>query len=247
MIPVRGFDGDKVAVFGLGRTGLSAARGLAAGGARPVLWDDKAANRDQAAAEGFELLDLTTADWTQLAALISLHKAHRNLLHGGRLTRLIHPDANCLALMVANEASALVSAAQVETPATSVLAHLRVPGLKSADRFDVRMISKAPRSARWIPPLLKGQTLRLSGAALALPAVWTVRDADSELVLFGSIHALPTDLAWRPPALDAALARARMALLSATAQVLRNALAMLGVSAPESMNREAPAGAEVDA
>jgi len=46
---------------------------------------------------------------------------------------------------------------------------------------------------------------------------------------------------------DAALARARMALLSATAQVLKNALAMLGVSAPESMNREAPAGAEVDA
>jgi arginyl-tRNA synthetase len=46
---------------------------------------------------------------------------------------------------------------------------------------------------------------------------------------------------------DAALARARMALLSATSQVLKNALALLGVSAPESMNREAPAGAEVDA
>ena len=42
---------------------------------------------------------------------------------------------------------------------------------------------------------------------------------------------------------DAALARARMALLSATAQVLRNALALLGVSAPESMNREAAAAA----
>ena len=38
-----------------------------------------------------------------------------------------------------------------------------------------------------------------------------------------------------------------MTTTSATAQVLRNALAMLGVSAPESMNREAPAGAEVDA
>jgi arginyl-tRNA synthetase len=46
---------------------------------------------------------------------------------------------------------------------------------------------------------------------------------------------------------DAALARARMALLSATAQVLKNALALLGVSAPESMNRDAPAGAERDA
>ena len=41
---------------------------------------------------------------------------------------------------------------------------------------------------------------------------------------------------------DPALARARMALLAATAQVLRNALAVLGVSAPEAMAREtAPA------
>ena len=38
---------------------------------------------------------------------------------------------------------------------------------------------------------------------------------------------------------DAALARARMALLAATRQVLRNALAVLGVSAPEAMAREA--------
>jgi arginyl-tRNA synthetase len=37
---------------------------------------------------------------------------------------------------------------------------------------------------------------------------------------------------------DQALARARMALLAATRQVLRNALALLGVSAPESMARE---------
>ena len=37
---------------------------------------------------------------------------------------------------------------------------------------------------------------------------------------------------------DAALAAARIALLAATRQVLRNALAMLGVSAPEAMQRE---------
>ncbi|MFY8083936.1 MAG: arginine--tRNA ligase, partial [Rubrivivax sp.] len=37
---------------------------------------------------------------------------------------------------------------------------------------------------------------------------------------------------------DAALARARMALLCATQQVLRNALAVLGVSAPDAMKRE---------
>ena len=40
---------------------------------------------------------------------------------------------------------------------------------------------------------------------------------------------------------DPALARARMALLAATAQVLKNALGVLGVSAPEAMAREAVA------
>ena len=38
---------------------------------------------------------------------------------------------------------------------------------------------------------------------------------------------------------DAALTRARLALLTATRQVIRNALAVLGVSAPERMDREA--------
>ena len=45
-------------------------------------------------------------------------------------------------------------------------------------------------------------------AARAAPPVWVVRDADSELVLFGSVHILPPGLKWRPAALDAALARA---------------------------------------
>jgi arginyl-tRNA synthetase len=43
---------------------------------------------------------------------------------------------------------------------------------------------------------------------------------------------------------DPALARARMALLAATAQVLRNALALIGVGAPEALLREAPAATE---
>ena len=46
---------------------------------------------------------------------------------------------------------------------------------------------------------------------------------------------------------DPALARARMALLAATRQVLRNALGLLGVSAPEAMAREAALQAEADA
>ena len=70
MIPARGFEGEKVAVFGLGRTGLSAARALVAGGATPLLWDDKQASRDQAAAEGFDLTDLAAADWNSIKAIV---------------------------------------------------------------------------------------------------------------------------------------------------------------------------------
>jgi UDP-N-acetylmuramoylalanine--D-glutamate ligase len=70
MIPVRGFEGKQVAVFGLARTGLTAAKALAAGGARPVVWDEKPAAREAAKAEGLELCDLTTGDWSQFAALM---------------------------------------------------------------------------------------------------------------------------------------------------------------------------------
>jgi uncharacterized protein YbaP (TraB family) len=44
-----------------------------------------------------------------------------------------------------------------------------------------------------------------AGAAQAEPPVWVVKDKDSELVLFGSVHVLPPGLGWRPPALTRAL------------------------------------------
>jgi uncharacterized protein YbaP (TraB family) len=47
-----------------------------------------------------------------------------------------------------------------------------------------------------------------AGPAWAQPPVWVVRDADSELVLFGSLHVLPARLNWKPPALTRALAAA---------------------------------------
>ncbi|QPH53015.1 UDP-N-acetylmuramoyl-L-alanine--D-glutamate ligase [Pontivivens ytuae] len=59
MIPVRGYEGRRVGVLGLGRSGLAAARALAAGGAVPVCWDDGEAARKAAEAEGFEIADLT--------------------------------------------------------------------------------------------------------------------------------------------------------------------------------------------
>lgn len=70
MIPVRGFEGRTVAVFGLARTGLAAARALVAGGAQVALWDERPEGRAAAEAEGLPLVDLTTADWNGFAALM---------------------------------------------------------------------------------------------------------------------------------------------------------------------------------
>ena len=70
MIPVPGFEGRRIAVFGLGRSGITAARALKAGGALPVLWDDSVSSRMQAEAEGFDVEDLTVADWSGFAALV---------------------------------------------------------------------------------------------------------------------------------------------------------------------------------
>ena len=62
MIPVRGYEGATVAVLGLGRSGLTAARALRAGGASVLAWDDGAAGRAAAEAEGFEVRDPTAPD-----------------------------------------------------------------------------------------------------------------------------------------------------------------------------------------
>ncbi len=70
MIPVRIFAGRDVAVLGLGLSGLASARALQAGGANPVVWDDKQAARDEAEAQGFTVRNLAEADWPGFAALV---------------------------------------------------------------------------------------------------------------------------------------------------------------------------------
>ncbi|MFE3839380.1 UDP-N-acetylmuramoyl-L-alanine--D-glutamate ligase [Pseudogemmobacter sonorensis] len=72
MIPVKGFKGQRVAVLGLGRSGLATARALAAGGAEPLLWDDSPESRAKAEAQGFALTDLTrNTAFEGVAALIT--------------------------------------------------------------------------------------------------------------------------------------------------------------------------------
>jgi len=58
---------------------------------------------------------------------------------------------------------------------------------------------------RWKALAIACLTLAFAGAAAAEPPVWVVKDKDSEIVLFGSVHVLPPNMDWTPPALDRAL------------------------------------------
>ncbi|WP_019959707.1 UDP-N-acetylmuramoyl-L-alanine--D-glutamate ligase [Woodsholea maritima] len=70
MIPIRAYQGTRVAVLGLGRTGMATAKALAAGGAEVSPWDDDAAKREGAEAAGLILDDLYARDWGDCGALV---------------------------------------------------------------------------------------------------------------------------------------------------------------------------------
>ena len=70
MITLRGFEGKRMAVFGLARTGLAAARALVAAGAQVTVWDDNARAVEAARAEGLPVEDLSTADWSGIQSLV---------------------------------------------------------------------------------------------------------------------------------------------------------------------------------
>jgi UDP-N-acetylmuramoylalanine--D-glutamate ligase len=70
VIAITTLAGKKIAVFGLGATGLARARALLAGGADVIAFDDDAASVTTANAGGIPTADLRSADWSKLVALV---------------------------------------------------------------------------------------------------------------------------------------------------------------------------------
>lgn len=70
MIPVATFSGRKVALFGLGGSGLATARALMAGGALVTAFDDQPAKVAEAAAAGIPTADLRTVPFDAFEALV---------------------------------------------------------------------------------------------------------------------------------------------------------------------------------
>jgi UDP-N-acetylmuramoylalanine--D-glutamate ligase len=70
VIPITTFAGKRVAIFGLGSSGLASANALLAGGADVVAWDDNAETIAKAHAAGVPTTDLNGLDWSTISALV---------------------------------------------------------------------------------------------------------------------------------------------------------------------------------
>ena len=70
MTPATAFKGKRVAVFGLGGSGLATVRSLVAGGADVTAFDDSAASVEKARAEGLPTGDLREADFAGFDSLV---------------------------------------------------------------------------------------------------------------------------------------------------------------------------------
>ncbi|HXY57221.1 MAG TPA: UDP-N-acetylmuramoyl-L-alanine--D-glutamate ligase [Methylocystis sp.] len=70
MTPVETFNGKRVALFGLGGSGLATAKALLAGGADVAAWDDGEDSREKAVAAHIHVEDLNGADWSVIDALV---------------------------------------------------------------------------------------------------------------------------------------------------------------------------------
>lgn len=70
MIKITCFREQKLALFGLGESGIAAAKALQAGGAKIVCWDDNEQARLNAAQYNIQLTHLGEIDWSQITALV---------------------------------------------------------------------------------------------------------------------------------------------------------------------------------
>lgn len=70
MIAVDLFKGKKIALFGLGGSGLATAQALIAGGAEVIAFDDKASSVAEAQKSGIATADLRDINWHDICALV---------------------------------------------------------------------------------------------------------------------------------------------------------------------------------
>ena len=70
MIIVNSFKNKKVALFGLGGSGVATAKSLLAGGADVLAWDDKMETVEKTRGQNIPVSDLHNVDWSKISALV---------------------------------------------------------------------------------------------------------------------------------------------------------------------------------
>jgi UDP-N-acetylmuramoylalanine--D-glutamate ligase len=102
MIEARTFAGKTAAIFGMGMSGLAAARSLLAGGAHVSVWDDGERGREAAKAAGLPLRDLASADWSAIGTLV--------LAPGVPLT---HPEPHWIVKLARNSGAEIIGDTEI--------------------------------------------------------------------------------------------------------------------------------------
>ena len=123
----------------------------------------------------WDLRSATAAERAELAEWIRFHKTHRELLHGGELVRIDHPDASIVlhGVVAPDRSEAIYSyAVTARSPYVSP-GRIRFPGLDPARRYRIEpvfpeFLHADTRPAAWWPGVTMNGAL-LGAAGLAAP------------------------------------------------------------------------------
>ena len=183
MIRIAEFAGRDVAVFGLARTGLAAAKALLAGGARVHAWDENETARAAAEAEGLPLSDINTRDWRAFAALvlspgIPLHfpRPHRIVELARAVGAPVIGDIELFARAVAALPPAArpkvigITGTNGKSTTTALIGHILQSGGK-----DVRVGGNIGQAVLDLPPLHAGAVYVLELSSYQLDLVQSLR------------------------------------------------------------------------
>ncbi|MDR3496783.1 MAG: UDP-N-acetylmuramoyl-L-alanine--D-glutamate ligase [Ancalomicrobiaceae bacterium] len=144
MIPVTTARGKRVAVFGLGGSGLATAQALTAGGADVLAYDDSEASRALAAETGLNVVDLHGIDWDEIDMLV--------LAPGVPLT---HPEphwsvklASAKGVAVVGDIELLAEEIRATAPTTPLVAITGTNGKSTTTALIAHLLTSAGRDVQ---------------------------------------------------------------------------------------------------
>lgn len=131
MISVLRTAGLEVAVVGLGKSGLSAARALRAGGAKVMVWDDGEAARAKAAAEGFAVVEPSERAWRGIDRVVwspgipsTFPKPHPAAVLARSLGKPLVCDVDLLCQTQVDTGYVAITGTNGKSTTTTLIAHL---------------------------------------------------------------------------------------------------------------------------